>query len=293
MPRNTIQLELHLEYFWPIVTWVLPAGLSLLPVAWALAGFPASVLFVLALVTFGAFCARFGQTVVLDDNGISIRALFFKPKMASWTDINSAELLTSYLRPYGIILNLRSGNRVYISTAFNHYKAAAHHLAEKGLLQKSLNNAVLEKQRFWFVLQFYVLLGAVITSLILHVFYDNTKVLFLAVHNDCKALVPILEKIGVATQGDDGINVLMVAAAENKLAIQRHLLSTNYDVNAKSKAGMTALMYSSQRGYLEMTSLLLDHGAFDKIRRPDGKTAYDLAIESGNSSVAALLLKKR
>jgi ankyrin repeat protein len=62
------------------------------------------------------------------------------------------------------------------------------------------------------------------------------------------------------------------------------------DINAKNKAGKTALMYSVKNKYvLPHTQMLLENGADPSIKDSQGKTALDYALEKGNIDAAKLI----
>ena len=72
--------------------------------------------------------------------------------------------------------------------------------------------------------------------------------------------------------------------------IVEYLLDENYcDVNNADSSGKTALMVAAHSSTPEMVQLLLDKGADKDYIDPDGKTAYDYAIECENYEIAEML----
>jgi len=83
---------------------------------------------------------------------------------------------------------------------------------------------------------------------------------------------------------------LMRAAYENRLAIVRTLLaSKGVDLTAVNEYGATALHQSAERGYLQITQLLIDGGADPQAKDRDDRTPVMLARARGHVDVVDLL----
>ncbi|MDE6700790.1 MAG: ankyrin repeat domain-containing protein [Acetatifactor sp.] len=83
--------------------------------------------------------------------------------------------------------------------------------------------------------------------------------------------------------------VLQESVSCDRIEIVKFLLDKNYcDVNDTSR-DMTALMFAARDSTIEMTQLLLDRGADKNFVDSTGKTAYDYAVENGNTDIAFLL----
>ena len=61
------------------------------------------------------------------------------------------------------------------------------------------------------------------------------------------------------------------------------------DVNAIDKDGMTALMWSSAKGYIDIAQVLIDHRANVAATSADGQSAIKMALVNGHDSVVRLL----
>src|SRR5205823_1893029 len=87
-----------------------------------------------------------------------------------------------------------------------------------------------------------------------------------------------------ATQG------LMHMLDREDLAGLQLLLAAGADPNHTNHRGDTALHWAVWRGRsAESIAALLDHGAAIDARRADGRTAYAVAIQSGQTATASLL----
>ena len=84
-------------------------------------------------------------------------------------------------------------------------------------------------------------------------------------------------------------NTLLWCVIFDRVEIVKLLLDQKYcDVN-DTDSGMTALMVAARNSTAEMVELLLDYGADKSMKCPDGKTAYDYAVQSNNADVIAIL----
>lgn len=69
----------------------------------------------------------------------------------------------------------------------------------------------------------------------------------------------------------------------------RNLILGGADVNAKTDAGQTALMFAAYGGHAEVTGQLLEAGADVNAKSNDGQTALVLAVNMGRSEIVSLL----
>ena len=114
-----------------------------------------------------------------------------------------------------------------------------------------------------------------------------------------KALMEAGAKVNVPA-GADGLTPLMVAVAQSSpgegavflptstrpLDIAKGLLERGADVNAKSKAGVTALMVAAAHNNPPMIGLLIESGADTAAKNNQGKTAEDVAEMNKNMEAA-------
>jgi ankyrin repeat protein len=70
------------------------------------------------------------------------------------------------------------------------------------------------------------------------------------------------------------------------------LLDLGADINARDQDGATCLHYAIHRGSTRTLKKLLLRGADKNIKKFDGKTAYDLAIENNQIEIAKILQTK-
>lgn len=83
--------------------------------------------------------------------------------------------------------------------------------------------------------------------------------------------------------------VLQSSVSNGRIKIVKLLLDIGYcDVNDSSD-GITVLMFAAKDSSPDMVKLLLDYGADKTIVDETGRTAYDYAVERGNSEIAELL----
>ena len=86
-------------------------------------------------------------------------------------------------------------------------------------------------------------------------------------------------------------NKFLQNVRDGNTAIVRALLERNRisNLNAADSTASTALMIASERGYTEIVKLLLAHGASTVPTNIQGKSAFDLARESGHIQIIELL----
>ena len=86
------------------------------------------------------------------------------------------------------------------------------------------------------------------------------------------------------------ISVLQDCVRYDRIEIMELLLDGNYcDVNEANASGWTTLMVAVNLSKPEIVQLLLDRGADKDYKNPDGKTAYEYAIECENYEIAEML----
>lgn len=93
-----------------------------------------------------------------------------------------------------------------------------------------------------------------------------------------------------ATETVRGQTALMWAAAEQHPAVVQVLVDAGADLTARSKTGLTPLMFAIRAGDIESTRLLLAAGADLNETAPDGTTMLVLAILNARFELAAQLL---
>lgn len=82
---------------------------------------------------------------------------------------------------------------------------------------------------------------------------------------------------------------LMVCSAEGNLERVRELIDIGANVNVRSRAGHTSLMYASRNNQIEVVKYLLDQGADHKLMSKGSVTALDLARKHGYQDIVTLL----
>lgn len=82
---------------------------------------------------------------------------------------------------------------------------------------------------------------------------------------------------------------LHTAVQENDYGAVRHHIAARSDLNAKDKAGWTALHLAAKQGDAPMVQLLATAGADIGRTGPGGKTPLDVARESGQTAIVQFL----
>lgn len=77
-------------------------------------------------------------------------------------------------------------------------------------------------------------------------------------------------------------------AAENITKIVEMLLA-NQTINLQSPAGETILMYAAMRNNMALAKYCIIKGCDVTLTNVQGKTAYDIAVEHGNTDIATLI----
>ncbi|NEO87210.1 MAG: ankyrin repeat domain-containing protein [Spirulina sp. SIO3F2] len=86
---------------------------------------------------------------------------------------------------------------------------------------------------------------------------------------------------------------LMCAAHFGQLEIAKILIKNGADLDARieedwnmtTRGGWTALTYAACQGHIEIVKLLVGHGADVDVVTAEGRTAFDYAIEQGNTAI--------
>jgi len=93
-----------------------------------------------------------------------------------------------------------------------------------------------------------------------------------------------------AKEGWHGQTALMWAAAERHEAVVRTLLEREADVRARSKGGLTPLLFAVRAGDIPTVRALLGGGANVNDTAPDGTSALVMAIINARFELASVLL---
>jgi hypothetical protein len=83
------------------------------------------------------------------------------------------------------------------------------------------------------------------------------------------------------------------AHGSHKYDVAVFLINSGADIDAQNNEGMTALMFGAKGGSESYVELFLARGADESLRNKEGKTAEDIAIDSGRPSVAGEFEKNR
>lgn len=92
-----------------------------------------------------------------------------------------------------------------------------------------------------------------------------------------------------AVSATTGMTALHAAAAKANYTAVVHLLNNGADPTLKNSYGVTPLHAACRGGARQVVIKLLDAGADSAAKDDAGKTASDVAIEAGNTSIAALM----
>ncbi|MBO1582565.1 ankyrin repeat domain-containing protein [Bacillus sp. XF8] len=82
---------------------------------------------------------------------------------------------------------------------------------------------------------------------------------------------------------------LQAAIANKKIEMATFLIGQGADVNAVQSGGWTGLHEAVLLGDEEIVALLIENGADKSIKKNDGKTAYDIALEKGHQHLLHLV----
>jgi|SRR5579859_7925014 len=93
----------------------------------------------------------------------------------------------------------------------------------------------------------------------------------------------------IASRNSFHVAPIHSACAISSLEITELLIKHGANVNAKQQQGITPLHETTHNGKMELTRLLLDHGAAANVKTENGQTPLDMALEKGFSDVAEWL----
>ena len=108
---------------------------------------------------------------------------------------------------------------------------------------------------------------------------------------ECRRLIDTGEANLNEDRGHNGGTALHWASNRGYLEISELLVSSGANVNIRNSNGSTALHYASYNGHLEIVQLLLCQGADMSIRTIFVRTALDLASSHDHLEVADCLRK--
>jgi hypothetical protein len=95
------------------------------------------------------------------------------------------------------------------------------------------------------------------------------------------------QEIAAEEAQDLGLNELMRCAADgNALRVRELLQYAAADINARSTAGATALIYAARNGHGEIVDLLIENGAQRDLLTHKGSSATSIARQFGHASIA-------
>ena len=83
---------------------------------------------------------------------------------------------------------------------------------------------------------------------------------------------------------------LIDAARDNNIEGAREALKNGADVNAKDKAGKTALIWAARYGHTEVVKMLIAAGADVNAKNSDGNTALIWAAYYGHAEIIKMLI---
>jgi len=88
---------------------------------------------------------------------------------------------------------------------------------------------------------------------------------------------------------EEGVSIFDMAITYDNLDMVKYLLEKGQDVNKTTrKSGFTALMCAACYGRVEITKVLLEHGANEMARDSKGFSAIDFARKMNKKSVLSL-----
>lgn len=116
---------------------------------------------------------------------------------------------------------------------------------------------------------------------------DDGESLYHATEHDDLTCLKLLLAHGARVTGSNALKHMLDRESAEGLSL---LLAAGGDPNETNPQGDTALHWAVRRGRgTEIVRILIDHGAVLDARREDGRTAYALAVASGQTEVAQLL----
>ena len=123
----------------------------------------------------------------------------------------------------------------------------------------------------------------------------RTRLMYAAKVGDVARARFLLAQGAVAGESDAlGITALMWASSQGRLEIVRCLVGHGADVNAAmTNDGMTALMWACEKGHLEIVRCLIGHGANVNAATTDGGvTALMMVCEDGHLEIVRCLVER-
>lgn len=121
---------------------------------------------------------------------------------------------------------------------------------------------------------------------------NDASVIFEAINDDNEAFFDYLRNVVEVWRwpqpvDEFGQTALMYAATRGSGYITDSLIALSFDVNSRSKAGWTALMYAAKFGAsLEIAEALVRAGADALVQNQDDETALQIAIKYGSPIVS-------
>lgn len=111
--------------------------------------------------------------------------------------------------------------------------------------------------------------------------------------NAAKVLAELDNDTDQDASGHWGWTALLYSSAEGHIDVTHLLLSHGANPDLGNIFGRTPLMFAARYGYRKIVSMLLASGANPNIQASDGRTALIDAAEAGNTAVLENLLLKR
>ncbi|MBN3322789.1 MPP8 phase, partial [Atractosteus spatula] len=99
------------------------------------------------------------------------------------------------------------------------------------------------------------------------------------------------EDYNLDQEDSSGMSLAMLAAAGGQDDILRLLITKGVKLNARQKAGTTALMHAAEKNFLPTVAILLEAGAYVNAQQSNGETALMKACRKGNAEIVRLLLE--
>uniref|UniRef100_W5MY05 M-phase phosphoprotein 8 n=1 Tax=Lepisosteus oculatus TaxID=7918 RepID=W5MY05_LEPOC len=99
------------------------------------------------------------------------------------------------------------------------------------------------------------------------------------------------EDYNLDQEDSSGMSLAMLAAAGGQDDILRLLITKGVKLNARQKAGTTALMHAAEKNFLPTVAILLEAGAYVNAQQSSGETALMKACRKGNAEIVRLLLE--
>ena len=118
---------------------------------------------------------------------------------------------------------------------------------------------------------------------------DGESVYHSTEHKDLACFKLLLQK-GASLKNTNALKHML---DREELEGLRLLLDAGYDPNETNEQGFTGLHWAVwRRRSVEAIKMLLDHGVDVNAKRKDGRTAYAMAVQGGQTDIAALLKER-